>query len=183
MAQSPIIPIPEKFKVFYDRDQLVIRRKWFSPALFFLIPFTMFWDGFMVMWFYISITQEIYIMAAFGTLHGLVGLGLTYFVICSFVNATDITVDHQHVGVKIHPFPWPGSKQISTTNITQLYCDERVTRNKNGTSLSYSVKIIDQNGKSIKLVSGLRDPEEAKFIESKVEEILGIKNQTVAGEY
>lgn len=161
---------------------MVIRRKWFGPHVFFLIPFTLFWDGFMVFWFYTAFTQGQLMMAAFGSIHAMVGIGLTYFVICSFANATDIAVDPNHVEVKIHPFPFPGGKKIRTSDITQLYCDERISHNKNGTSVSYTVKIIDQGGKYTKLVSGLKEAEEAKFIENKIESILGIENQPVAGE-
>ena len=182
MAKSPIIPVPEKFKVFYDREKMVIRRKWFGPQVFFLIPFIIFWDGFMVFWFYKAISNEQWMMAAFGSIHGLVGLGMTYFLICCFVNTTDVSVDPRNLEVKIQPFPWPGSKKLSSREITQLYCEEKVTHNKNGTSISYLVKVIDQNGKSTKLIGALKDASEAKFIENKVESILGIQNQAVAGE-
>ena len=182
MSTTPIVPIPEKFSVFHDRDKLVIRRKWFGPIVFFLIPFTLCWDGFMVFWFYKAFTAGEWMMAAFGSIHALVGVGMTYFIICTFANSTDITIDPRHVSVKIHPFPWPGGKDIPTTDIAQLYCDKQVTQTKNGTSKSYSVKIIDKHGKSTKLIAGLRDVQEAKFIEDKVESILGIENQPVTGE-
>lgn len=182
MSDTPIIPIPEKFKVFHDRETLVIRRKWFGPQVFFLIPFTLFWDGFMVFWFYKAFMDGQWEMMAFGSIHALVGVGLTYFVICNFANATDITINPRHVGVKIHPFPWPGNKQIKTTDITQLFCDERISQGKHGTSVSYTVKIIDKLGKSTKLISGLKDVSEARFIENKVESLLGIENKPVAGE-
>ncbi|MEM7672917.1 MAG: hypothetical protein AAF212_06215 [Verrucomicrobiota bacterium] len=182
MGEKPIIPIPDRLQIFHDRDKLVIRRKWFGLQVLFLIPFTLFWNGFLIFWFYRAFTDGQSTMAAFGSIHGLVGLGLIYFLICNFANATDISVDPNHVVVKIHPFPFPGGKKIRTSDITQLYCDKRITRHKNGTSVSYTVKIIDQRGKYTKLVSGLREPEEAKFIESKIESILGIENQPVAGE-
>ena len=182
MEKSPIVPMPEKFSVFYDRDTLVIRRKWFGPRVYLLVPVTMLWNGFVVSWFYKALNQGNMVMAAVGSIHALVGLNITYSLICSFVNATDVTVDPQNVTVKHHPFPWPGNKQIATTDITQMYCDKRVSYKKRRKSVSYAVKIIDQHGKSTNLIKGLCDVEEARFIESKVEAILGIENQAVVGE-
>ena len=182
MGAKSIIPVPEKFKVFYDQDKMVIRRKWFGLHLLFLIPFTVFWDAFIVGWFYYTIQSEAYFMTAFGAIHGLVGVGLTYFVICCFTNATDISVDAQYLELKHHPYPWPGSKKILSVDITQLHCEEKVTHGKHGPSVSYTVKVIGQQGKGLKLISGLSDASEAKFIEQKVESILGIQNQPVSGE-
>ena len=82
------VPMPKKFKVNTLGGRLEIARKWFSSKFIALTFFTVFWDGFMIVWFGIALSQGIWIMAAFGTLHGAVGIGLLYYVLAGYLNKT-----------------------------------------------------------------------------------------------
>jgi hypothetical protein len=79
-------------EIYHAFNKLFISRSWFSPAILYLTFFCIFWDGFMIVWFSIAFANEQYGMALFGSIHGLVGIGLTYSTIAGYVNKTYITV-------------------------------------------------------------------------------------------
>jgi hypothetical protein len=85
---SAIVPLPENLSIVHDRGTFIIRRRWFSPIVFFFVFFALFWNGFMVVWMSIALNQGQWIMAAFGSIHALVGLGLIYFCVANFLNKT-----------------------------------------------------------------------------------------------
>jgi hypothetical protein len=181
--EPALTPLPANLEILNDRDSLIIRRKWFSPLAFFLVFFVIFWNGFMVVWMGMAIKNEIWIMAAFGSIHAAIGIGLAYFCVASFVNKTDISIDPNHLKVRSYPLPWGRQKKISVHTIKQLYTKRKVTQGKNGTSVSFSVFVITNDNREQKLLSGLSDDTQAKFIEREIESILGIENVSVAGEH
>jgi hypothetical protein len=176
------LSLPKGVTIDQVENGMQIIRRWFSPVILFLTFFCVFWDGFMIFWFYTSISQGAWMMAAFGTLHGLVGLGLTYFVIGGYINKTYITVSYDRLNVCHRPLPFPGNKTIARDELKQLYSKERISHTSNGTSVSYEVYALTHSGKKEKLLSGLTRSEEALFIEQEIEKYLGIRDETVPGE-
>ena len=57
-----------------------------------------------------------------------------------------------------------------------------MSNTRNGASYSYALSAILAGGKRVKLVSGLDQPEDALFLEQKIEGYLGITDRPVAGE-
>src|SRR5690554_5843962 len=94
---------PKGFEKLLDRDAFILRRHWRSWKLIPLLLFTLFWNGFMIVWMTIAISSGIWVMAAFGSIHGIVGLGLAYFCIASFFNKTDIITHPIYLEVKHYP--------------------------------------------------------------------------------
>ncbi len=182
-SSHPISPLPSNIELVTEYDAIVIRRAWKSAIAYALIVFTLFWNAFMVVWMSIAINQGAWEMAAFGSIHATVGLFLIYYNIALFLNKTDIRIDTYNLSVKHYPLPWMGQIQIPVENVQQVYCKEKITRNKNSTSITYEVHCIDRNNKQKKLLSGLNDSSQAQFIEAEIEKILGIKNRPVSGEF
>lgn len=178
-----LIPLPANLEILNDRDSLIIRRKWFSPLAFFLVFFALFWNGFMVVWMGMAIKNGIWVMAAFGSIHAAIGIGLAYFCVASFVNKTDISIDPNHLKVRSYPLPWGRQKKIRVHDIKQLYTKRQVTQGKNGTNVSFRLLVVTNDNREQKLLSGLSDNSQAKFIEHEIESILGLENLSVAGEY
>ncbi|MDQ8186860.1 hypothetical protein [Pelagicoccus sp. SDUM812002] len=176
-------PLPQNLELVVEYDAIVIRRTWKSALAYFLIVFALFWNIFMVVWTSIAISNGVWIMAAFGSIHATVGIFLIYYTIALFVNKTDIRIDTYNLSVNHYPLPWKGKLQIPVENVQQVYCKEKITRNKNNTSITYEVHCIDRNNKQKKLLSGLTDSSQAQFIEAEVEKILGVKDRPVSGEF
>ncbi|MEM7018176.1 MAG: hypothetical protein AAF512_12655 [Pseudomonadota bacterium] len=174
---------PKRISIDYASGGLVIARKWFRPLFIFLTFFAIFWDGFMVVWYYIAITEQEWVMGAFGTLHALVGIGLTYYVIAGYLNTTFIAVNVRELKITHRPLPFPGGKKLRSADIRQLFCKEKINRNKNGTYRTYELHALTAQGKRMKLLDGLPEPEEALFLEQEVQRFLKIKDAPVRGEY
>ncbi|MDQ8193259.1 hypothetical protein QEH59_02405 [Coraliomargarita sp. SDUM461004] len=178
-----LTPLPANLEILHDRDALIIRRKWFSVFAFFLALFTLIWNGFMVVWMTIALKNGAWPMAAFGSIHAMVGIFLAYFCVASFVNKTDISIDPNYLKVRHYPLPWRGAKKLRVHEIQQLYCKEHIHRSKNGMNISYHLLAITNNRREQKLLSGLQEASQAQFIEREIENILGLKDIPVAGEH
>lgn len=174
---------PKGIGVKTGMDGLVLERRWMNASAWFLVIFCLFWDGFMVVWFSISIAQKQYEMAAFGSIHAAVGLGLTYTMLCTFINKTLITISARSLSIKHGPLPWFGNKQIAPHEIDQVFVQQSITRNKNGRTIRYHVRYLDTKGKEAKLLGGLSDASHALFLEQEIESTLGIKDRAVPGSY
>lgn len=182
-GQTPIIPFPKNLSVLHDRDTFTIRRRWFSAAAIFLVFFALFWNAFMVVWMVIAFSSGLWPMAAFGSLHALVGVGVGYTALAMLVNKTDVSVSPYYLGVRHYPLPWGGSKRVRVDLIKQLFVKEKVVQGKNGTSVTYGLFMIVQGDREEKLLTGLKEVSQAHFIEREIEAILGLKDIPVSGEY
>ncbi|MBU0468031.1 MAG: hypothetical protein KKD07_00260 [Candidatus Omnitrophica bacterium] len=176
------IGMPKGILMKKDFAKLIIERKWFSPVIFFLTFFCMFWDGFMIMWYTIAITQGQIIMALFGTLHALVGICLTYFVIAGYVNKTYITVTNKLFEIKHKPLPFFKTIVMSSRDLKQLYSKENISRSSDGASCTYEVHAKTLSGENIKLIDSLPNSEQALYIEQEVERFLHIEDEPIRGE-
>ncbi|HBG61121.1 MAG: hypothetical protein A2Y03_08565 [Omnitrophica WOR_2 bacterium GWF2_38_59] len=176
------IGMPKGILMKKDLGKLVIERKWFSPVIIFMTFFCLFWDGFMITWYTIAITQGQIIMALFGTLHALVGICLTYFVIAGYINKTYITVTSQIFEIKHKPMPFPGAMSLSARDLKQLYSKERISHGDHGTSCTYEVHAKTNSSENIKLIDNLMTSEQALYIEQEVESFLRIDDEPVRGE-
>jgi hypothetical protein len=175
---------PRNIEFLEEFRQLVIRRRWFTPVAFFLVFFCIFWDGFLFVWYGIAFGQEDapLMMVLFPLLHVAVGIGLTYYTICLFVNRTDIRIDTNTLEVRHHPLPWPGQSKTPVHKIRQPFVKERISQTKNGQTITYQVEAILDDASAITLIRSLPNREEARYIERKLEEVLGLEDLAVDGE-
>ncbi|MCO6454320.1 MAG: hypothetical protein J5I93_03305 [Pirellulaceae bacterium] len=183
-ALRPKVEMPRGIQMQDLGSALEISRRWFTPVAFFMLFFCIFWNGFMVVWHTIALSQGIWFMSAFGLLHTAVGLGVLYWTLSLFLNTTYIRVGNGMIEVKTTPLPtWGGNKWLSADDLTQFYCHEQVSHNKNGTTRTYDILAVRRDNVREKLLTGLSDAEQALFIEQELERFLGIKDQRVEGEF
>lgn len=178
----PPVPMPKSIEVFNTGTGLQLSYRWYSPKYIGMIIFTLFWNGFMCVWHAISLSQGMLAMSLFGLLHTAIGLGVAYITLAGFLNRTTIFAELGLLTIQHHPLPWPGSKQVLTDQIDQLFCKEKVSHSKNGTNYSYEVYVALSDDAQVKLLSGLDMADQALFIEQELERYLGIKDQPVGGE-
>lgn len=177
------VPLPEKFTLGHEEGKRVISWRWFSLVHVFLIFFVLTWNAFMVFWHYMAFTSGAWMMSAFGILHTGVGVGLTYYTAAGFLNTTSVVAGMGILEVRHRPLPWFGARKIQSAGIRQIYCKEKISRGRNGTSTSYEVHaILAENSRDIRLVRMLDDPSAALFIEQELERSLGIADRQVPGE-
>ncbi len=114
-----------------------------------------------------------------------------YSIIAFLVNKTDITVCNSIITVKEYPLslPFSENKNINAFHIKQVYVAKkentvrRGIRSRPTTFYNYEIMIISNTNESTVLFESIFTPEDAIFIEKKIERYLGIKNSRVEGEY
>lgn len=156
-----------------------ITRAWFTPAAFGLLLFCVFWDGFLVFWYFtVNKTGAPSIALLLPMVHVLVGVFLSYFAAASFVNRTHVTVDRGLLQIRHAPLPWPGPRGLGTAQIRQLFCKRHVARGKNGMRISWQLWAVTDAETRRKLLSGL-ELDQALYLEQEVEKALGLQDRPV----
>ncbi|MGJ3237626.1 MAG: hypothetical protein ACFE0Q_02870 [Anaerolineae bacterium] len=113
----------------------------------------------------------------------LVGLTLLVNAVTDLVNIVAIEADRQQLRVKHRPIPYPLDKTMNTSEIDQVYVRRKVIKTEKSSYTIYRVHVVSKNRRDIKLLSDLREFEQALFIEYELEKFLGIRDAPVAGEY
>jgi hypothetical protein len=187
-----VVPIPSRFVVTDEGSELTIHYRWFTPVIIFLAFFAIAWDSFLVFWYSMAFGDHgppdpmKWIMIIFPICHVAVGVGLTYFVLAGFLNATTVRVADGMLSVRHGPLPWIGNLNLPADDIQQLYCDKKIStsQNDNGgssTSIRYSVfAVVD--GRKTRILGPLNDADQALFVEQRLERFLNIKDSPVPGE-
>jgi hypothetical protein len=163
-------PIPEGLDILQDGDAVVIRRSWFSHIVWFLIFFCIAWDSFLIFW---------YKMALFGSDHGpssfhliailfpighvAVGLGLTYFVFCLFLNQTDVILRPDALTIQTHPLPWRGNQTIPASELVSFSVRTRISGSESRT-VTYDLLYVNSANREKTLVKGISKPEQAEYL-------------------
>jgi hypothetical protein len=91
------------------------------------------------------------------------------------VNRTTVRVNATGVSVRHGPLPWLGARDVATADIDGVV-SERVINDSADSSdgtifeprVIYSVKLMLKSGKIVTLVTGLRAPNQALFIEQQI---------------
>lgn len=148
---------------------------WFRFEAIFLAFFSLFWCGFLVVWYAIafSMSHTPLMMFLFPLLHVGVGVGMAYSALAMFVNTTTIEVTKERLTVKHGPLYWIGEIELDARSIDQLFIRETRHRSKNGRYYRYAV-CADCRGTIQDVIKGLRSENEARFIEQSIEEKLAI---------
>ena len=176
------VAAPAKWLVEGTPGSLLIRWRWLGPAAFFLVPFTLFWNGIMsVAAFGVSegLTHPEYLLVGLVVPHVWVGVGLAYYCLALFLNSTTVRVSEGTLQVRHAPLPWRGTKAIAVREVKQLFVVEK--RGSKG-SISYEVCALMQDGRRQSLLTGLSDEPEARFLEVRLEQAMNIVDQAVEGE-
>lgn len=163
-------------------DGIQIVRRWFSAKAFGLLFFCLFWNGIMFFILRGAVTTGQFSGLGFASIHIVVGVGMAYYCLASFLNRTYIDISFRDIAIRHRPVPWWGGKKISLTDVEQVFSKEKAHRQKNGTRYTYQVLFRDHRGKDTKMVSGLEKPEQALYIEQEIESTLGIEDKPVTGE-
>jgi hypothetical protein len=180
------VGLPDKLEINRRGSEIEIVRTWFGSQVLFITAFAVFWDGFLFSWY--SMLGEFKggmdsMFFYFPLIHVAVGVGITYYALCGWLNRTRITVGRGKVSVRHGPLPWFGNREMDSSAIKQLYAKEMISTSRNGTTVSYDLNALTRDGRSIKFVGGLENSDQALYIEQEIEKFLGVKDGPVKGEY
>jgi len=181
-VDRPEVPLPPRFQVGKEGTGLRIAWRWFTPAAIFLGVFSLFWCGFLVFWYGMAAAGGApLVFFLFPLIHVAVGVGIGYVAVAMFVNRTTVTVEKGTVSIRHAPLPWPGNRTLGRADVEQLFCTQKVSHGKNGTTITYQVEAVGKGGRRTTLLKGL-EQDQALYVEQRVERQLGIGDRPMAGE-
>jgi hypothetical protein len=183
-ARRSPAPRPREVTLEKQGQSLKLSWRWFSPKYIGLAIFAVVWDAFLCFWYSIAFSGNgmPWIMIVFPLGHVAVGLGISYSVLAGFLNKTTLRIEKARFSVHHDPVPWLGEVNVPVSELEQLYCKEKHTSSKNGSSLSYQLCAVLKDGRKLDLVSGLDSPDVALFVEQQIEDWLQIEDRGVSGE-
>lgn len=177
------VPMPPGLTCETTGANVVITRRWFTPAALFLAFFCVAWDGFLVFWYGMAFSMDApWIFKLFPLIHVAVGVGLTYSTLTMFFNRTIIQAGQGWLSIEHGPLPWKGGGSWEAGQFDQLYCKSRISHSKNGTQVNYEIHAALRDGTSRQLLGTGLTEEQALFIEQRIEQALAITDREVPGE-
>lgn len=176
-ADAPVA-VPEGFLCEDDGRERSISWRWFSLRIIGALFFVALWDGVAAFVFLAAVSTKNVPLPALLVLllFAAVGIGMAYGVIAYLINRTIVRVDAARVSVGHGPLPWFGAKDIPRADISRVW-SEKIGRASDEDamfepSITYGVKLLLKGGQTLNLVTGLRAPEQALFIEQQTRKSL-----------
>jgi hypothetical protein len=160
-------------------------RRWWTPMVIFLTFFVLFWDGFLVFWYAMAFSGlgapggVRLVMVLFPLFHVAVGVGLTWFVLATWLNRTTIEVEGGRMTCRHGPIPWPFGKAepIALDAVDLFETEEAVSRfgnhRRGRSSRSWKVVARTEDGRRVPVVTRLGDERQAKFLARRLDAQLG----------
>ena len=134
---SDLPTIPEGLDAIPTADGVIVRHVWLTWKIALLALFAIFWDSFLFFWYSQALSKPhpplMSILFPIG--HVAVGVGITYYVLASLVNKTDVIVSPSGVSVVTGPAPWIGNKVVKADEITDVLVRERAGNRNNRSPL------------------------------------------------
>ena len=150
---------------------------WFHPGLLFLLFFCIAWDGFLVFWYSMALFGAdkggfVWIAILFPILHVAAGVSLTYYVICGFLNRTNIRVSKHEISVTHGPLPWRGNRRLQRDEILELELDFNGVSSE-GTGQQMTIAAHHVDSRQIVLLNSL-PVDKAEFLAWKIADALKV---------
>ena len=182
-ADAPMKPVGDlsRFTIEKSGDELSVRWRWRSCGTLLLVPFALFWNGFIAVWIAAAASTGEPLFALFGIPFVVVGIGLAYLAVALQVNGTTVRVRDGVLSVEHGPLPWKAPEPIPADRLSQLYVKERVRRGKNGPHTDYQLMAVRDDGTERALLTDSTDGTQ-RAVERMLEVHLGLEDRAVAGE-
>ena len=178
----PRVERPRSVMTTDANGELTLQYRWFSWKYVLMTVFCVFWDGFLVFWYAVAFSTRNPLLILFPIIHVAAGIFITYVTIAGYVNTTTVRIDGSRLRVRHHPLPFGRSVDLGIVEVRQLFCEEKISRGRNGWSYSYNLNALMHDGTRRKLVANLDTPELPLYLEQNAEAWLRIRDEPVAGE-
>lgn len=181
-----LAPAPDlsKFQIDKFGDELTISWSWRTWVVLFLVPFACFWNAIVIgMGVGVFSMGEWWMRVGYFFIpHVWIGIFLVYLIVSMLLNRTTMRVTRDTLSVKHGPVPWRAPKPIFVDDLQQLYVKQKISHGKNGSSTTYSLEALLNDGSSKTLLKHQQDQNIPTAVERMIEVHLGIKDQAVKGE-
>jgi hypothetical protein len=102
----------------------------------------------------------------------MIGLWMLYKGVCGLLNTTVIKIDRSAISIHFRPLPWFGAKTIKRDDILQFNVIEKDYSDAVINHVAYQLQVVVKNSDPIYLLKNLETPEQAQYIEEKIEQFL-----------
>ena len=123
-------------------------------------------------------------MLLFTSLHLLIGISLIYYILSVMLNKTYVFASKREISIEHRPLrlPFYPNRNIHALDLDQLFVKKYTSSKTNGRpNYAFSVTARMKTGSEIQLVKGLRQPEQAAYVEQQIEKFLQIEDRTMEG--
>ncbi|OWY25886.1 hypothetical protein C7N43_32940 [Sphingobacteriales bacterium UPWRP_1] len=187
VAEKPPLnlELPEGIDMLKLSSELTLYVKWSSAFNKFLILFSAIWNSVVFFFVLIAILTGQLIILLFISVHLAIAIGLTWYLVALWYNTTEISVNRQMISVRHKPIwvPFYRNRDIAAIDIQQLFSREYVAGTVNRQPRhAFEVRLLTTGGKELRLLHGLKSPQQAQYIEQEIEKYLKIKDVYVSGE-
>ncbi len=162
--------LPFGLEILKLTNELNLYFSWRKSISVFLVLFALIWNGVLAIFVAAALFTGEYIIFAFISIHLLVAIIIDYYLIASMVNTSTISIRSNEITVVHEPLPWINrNKTFDARDITQLY-SETYEMGKQNNNPVYAFRVMMQlkDGKTTKLLSGLKNAEQALFKPSAI---------------
>lgn len=175
----------DAFATNYELDIEVNWRKTTKTLGFFLF-FALFWNGIVFIFVIAALLSGSYAMLLGISIHLSIGIGFLYYVLSVIFNTTYITANQREISVEHRPLrlPFYPNRNLASRDIKQVFVEKYVASKSNGRpNYAFAVEAVLKDGNRIKLLKGLKTPEQGLYIEQEIERFLAIQDEPVAEEW
>jgi hypothetical protein len=166
------VPLPRGFRFEPHGGGWRLSWRWISIQAVAVSLFALLWDSILVATLYGVSSSKSFPLFVVVCLLALVltGAGMTYTAIAYLIDRTSVIVDGAQVSVRHGPLPWFGERTVARADIAGVVSEKHTTDDDGGfdPAVTYKVVLLLKTGGTLTLVSGLRRPEHALFIEDQI---------------
>jgi hypothetical protein len=142
-----------------------------------LLFFCIVWDSFLIFWYWAALLGMGNGPAAFNLLaiifpiaHVAVGVGLTYFTLCLFLNKTQIIYDGHFLSIRSGPIPVWGNRGMAREEIRGLESGARTqVARGGGSNFNYPLFVVLSDKVRKPLVSYSNDSALIRYVQRQLE--------------
>lgn len=172
----------QDLEIFQRGAGLEIVRRWFNDTTVQQTFFAVLWNGFAIPFYLVmrlhpagdeGLSLFHLVLYTFPS----IGILLAYQAAAQWLNRTWIVVDPEHVSVRHGPLPWPVNRKLSGAQITRLHTRASSWGSGRGQYRRYTYDVLAdlQDGKTLKLVGGFTDIDQAVRVKQEIDGRLGLK--------
>lgn len=180
----PAVPLPEAFQVDERDGRFSVTWRW--RKLESVVPFAfmaVFWNAIVLTSLFSWKGKQWSGDATFHLLFAALGVHLVYTAVTRLFNSTTITLEHGVLRVKHGPIPALGGGAWQRDDLAQLYAEEIVQLRRNrAESHTYDLNAMLRDGRRVKLIKGLKDKGQVRWLERTLETRMDIVDIEVEGE-
>lgn len=174
---------PEKLRIVDENGQGYMQWRWFHPMAFGLLFFCIAWDSFLIFWYSSALfgmggngapAPFHWLSIIFPIGHVAIGVGLTYYTLCLFLNKTQIIYDGTYVIFRSGPIPTFRNRSFTSEEIRRLESESRFQSGKSGGQTIYQLFVVLADNTRKPLISYETDPALVRYVQRQLESWLGL---------